>query len=76
MAYHADQISLPVTPGRAARRAALFRESPLAMAERWAVAAYVKQLQRTASDPAAVEDSLRGLEIARVDSAAARRAQP
>jgi leucyl/phenylalanyl-tRNA--protein transferase len=27
-----------VTPGRAARRAALFRESPLAMAERWAVA--------------------------------------
>ena len=38
MAYHADQISLPVTPGRAARRATLFCESPLAMAERWAVA--------------------------------------
>lgn len=48
----------------------------LSTAERWAVAAYVKQLQRTAPDSAAVEDSLRALEIARVDAAAARRAQP
>jgi mono/diheme cytochrome c family protein len=48
----------------------------LSTAERWAVAAYVKQLQRTAADSAAVEDSLRGLEIARIDSAAARRSQP
>jgi mono/diheme cytochrome c family protein len=45
--------------------------------ERWAVAAYVKQLQRSpVSGPAEVEDSLRALEITRVDSAVARRAQP
>jgi mono/diheme cytochrome c family protein len=45
--------------------------------ERWAVTAYVQQLQRTPpSGPAAVEDSLRALEIARVDSAVARRVRP
>jgi cytochrome c len=54
----------------------------LSTTERWAVAAYVKRLQQTTPDPAGVEDSLRGLEIARVDSAArldsvaARRERP
>ena len=34
MAYHADHLPISAAP-RADRRAALFRESPLAMAERW-----------------------------------------
>ncbi len=34
MAYHADHLALSAAP-RADRRAALFRESPLATAERW-----------------------------------------
>ncbi len=49
----------------------------LSTAERWAVVAYVQQLQRTpASGPAAAADSLRALEIARIDAAAARWVQP
>ena len=38
MAFETERLSLPATAsGRTARRAALFRESPLAAAERWAV---------------------------------------
>src|SRR5512140_534327 len=38
MAYEAERMSIPVAAsGRAQRRAALFRESPLDMAERWAL---------------------------------------
>jgi mono/diheme cytochrome c family protein len=49
----------------------------LSTTERWAVAAYVKELQRTpAADPTAAGDSLRASEIARIDSTAARRSQP
>ena len=38
MAYETQRMSIPVAPsGRAQRRAALFRESPLDTAERWAL---------------------------------------
>ncbi len=45
----------------------------LSAAERWAVVAYLQQLQRTpVTGPTATEDSLRALEIMRIDSAGAR----
>lgn len=44
--------------------------------ERWAVAAYVKRLQRTTFlDPAAAEDSTRAVQIAKIDSIAAAEAR-
>ncbi len=42
--------------------------------ERWDVVAYVERLQRTAPTGAAIDDSLRALAIARIDSAGAKRA--
>jgi mono/diheme cytochrome c family protein len=46
-------------------------------AERWAVVSYVKNLQGTpGTSPAAIDDSLRGLAIGRLDSAAAARRKP
>ena len=51
-------------------------DPPLTARERWAVAAYVKYLQRgTYLDPAAREDSVRAAEIARIDSMAALEAR-
>lgn len=44
----------------------------LSTEERWAIAAYVKRLQRTTFlDPAAREDSARAVQIAKIDSIAA-----
>jgi mono/diheme cytochrome c family protein len=48
----------------------------LTTGERWAVAAYVKRLQRTTFlDPAAAEDSARAVRIAKIDSIAAAEAR-
>jgi mono/diheme cytochrome c family protein len=45
--------------------------------ERWAVAAYVVRLQRSgAATPEAIADSLRAIEIQRIDSALARERRP
>lgn len=51
--------------------------SQLTPDERWSVVAYLKQLQHTPStDVEAIEDSLRALEIVRIDSAARLRRRP
>ncbi len=48
--------------------------SQLTNVERWAVVAYVQRLQMTpATSPSAIDDSLRALTIARIDSSAAER---
>ena len=51
--------------------------SQLTPDERWSVVAYLKRLQHTASTTIdAIDDSLRALEIARIDSIAKRRRTP